>query len=75
MGTDELINYKNNPNWEELGLEKASNIEADLILDLGGGTLGKSIAAVKMGGRISLVGVLTGFTNQINPLPMKKPFR
>ena len=71
MGADELINYKKNPNWEDLVLEITLQVGADLVLDLGGGgTLAKSIAAVKMNGRISLVGVLTGFSSQINPLPI-----
>lgn len=71
MGADELINYKKNPNWEDLVLEKSSQVGADLVLELGGGgTLGKSIASVKINGRISLVGVLTGFTGQVNPLPI-----
>jgi NADPH:quinone reductase-like Zn-dependent oxidoreductase len=71
MGADELINYNKNPNWEELVGEKTFRIGADLVLELGGGgTLGKSMEAVKINGRISLVGVLTGFDGQINPLPI-----
>ena len=69
MGADELINYKKNPNWEELVREKTFRIGADLVLELGGGgTLARSIEAAKIGGRISLVGVLTGFDGQINPI-------
>jgi NADPH:quinone reductase-like Zn-dependent oxidoreductase len=69
MGADELINYNNNPNWEELVGEKTSKVGADLVLELGGGgTLAKSMEAAKINGRISLVGVLTGFEGQINPL-------
>ena len=69
MGADELINYNKNPNWEELVGEKTFKVGADLVLELGGGgTLVKSMAAVKINGRISLVGVLTGFEGQINPL-------
>ena len=71
MGADELINYKKNPNWDDLVLEKTSQIGADLVLELGGGgTLARSIASVKINGRISLVGVLTGFDGQVNPLPI-----
>jgi NADPH:quinone reductase-like Zn-dependent oxidoreductase len=73
MGADELINYKKNQHWEKLVKEKTSQIGADLVLELGGGgTLAKSIEAVKIGGRISLVGVLTGFEGQINPLPIMR---
>ena len=69
MGADELINYNKNPNWEELVGEKTFQVGADLVLELGGGgTLAKSMEAVKINGRISLVGVLTGFDGQINPL-------
>ena len=69
MGADELINYKKNPNWEELVGEITFKVGADLVLELGGGgTLGKSMEAAKINGRISLVGVLTGFDGQINPL-------
>lgn len=71
MGADELINYKKNPNWEDLVLEKTSQLGADLVLELGGsGTLGKSMASAKINGRISMVGVLTGFAGQVNPLPI-----
>ncbi len=69
MGADELINYNKNPNWEELVGEKTFQVGADLVLELGGGgTLAKSMEAAKINGRISLVGVLTGFEGQINPL-------
>ena len=69
MGADELVNYKKNQNWEKLVKEKTFGIGADLILELGGGgTLARSIEAAKIGGRISLVGVLTGFDGQINPI-------
>ena len=71
MGADELINYTKNPNWEELVMEKTSKVGADLVLELGGGgTLSKSMASVKVNGRISLVGVLTGFGEKINPMPI-----
>jgi NADPH:quinone reductase-like Zn-dependent oxidoreductase len=71
MGADALINYKKDPDWEKSVLQKTEQAGADLVLELGGGgTLARSIEAVKMSGRISLVGVLTGFDAQINPLPI-----
>jgi NADPH:quinone reductase-like Zn-dependent oxidoreductase len=69
MGADELISYSETPNWESAVLEKTSGIGADLILELGGGgTLARSMESAKISGRISLVGVLTGFDGQVNPL-------
>lgn len=71
MGADDLINYTETPNWEGAVLEKTSRIGADLILELGGGgTLARSLESAKINGRISLVGVLTGFDAQVNPLPI-----
>ena len=71
MGADELINYKLNPNWEKLVLEKTAQVGADLILELGGlGTLPRSMAATKINGRISMVGVLTGTEGQVDPMPI-----
>ena len=71
MGADALINYKKEPDWEKSVLQNTEQAGADLVLELGGGgTLARSIEAVKMGGRISLIGVLTGFDAQINPLPI-----
>jgi len=71
MGADELINYRETPNWETAVLEKTAGIGADLILELGGGgTLARSMEAARISGRISLVGVLTGFEGQVNPLPI-----
>jgi NADPH:quinone reductase-like Zn-dependent oxidoreductase len=71
MGADALINYEKNPNWENLVLENTSKIGADLVLELGGiGTLARSMAAARVNGRISMVGVLTGSDGQVNPLPI-----
>jgi len=71
MGADVLINYEKNPNWENPVLENTSKIGVDLVLELGGiGTLARSMAAAKVNGRISMVGVLTGSDGQVNPLPI-----
>ncbi len=39
------------------------------MIEVGGaGTLAKSLKAVRYGGRVSLIGVLSGFGGEINPL-------
>jgi NADPH:quinone reductase-like Zn-dependent oxidoreductase len=70
MGASDGINYKTTPDWEEKVRELTAGVGVDHVVELGGaGTLGKSLRAVRMGGRISLIGVLTG-GGQVNPMPI-----
>ena len=70
LGASDGINYKTTPDWEE----KARTLTGqgvDHIVEVGGaGTLGKSLRAIRIGGQISLIGVLTGAANQVNPMPI-----
>jgi NADPH:quinone reductase-like Zn-dependent oxidoreductase len=69
MGAADVINYKSDPDWEKRVLELTGRRGVDLVVEVGGaGTLGKSLKAVRLGGHISLVGVLAG-TGDVNPLP------
>lgn len=71
LGADEGINYKTTPDWERRVFELTQKTGADQIIELGGaGTLQKSLDAVRYGGRISLIGVLTGFEGLVNPWPV-----
>lgn len=64
VGATHLINYKKSPEWDKEVLKITGGKGADFVLDLGGpATLGKSLAAVKTGGEVSVVGVL-GFMDQ-----------
>ncbi len=66
LGADELINYHQTPDWEAQVLEITDGVGVDVTIETGGGgTLGKTIKATRVGGTISLIGVLTGGT--INP--------
>jgi NADPH:quinone reductase-like Zn-dependent oxidoreductase len=68
LGATETINYKTTPNWEETVYELTNHVGVDHVVEVGGaGTLAKSLKAVKYGGRISLIGVLTGFGGEVNP--------
>ncbi|GKU78047.1 NAD(P)-dependent alcohol dehydrogenase [Paenibacillus sp. L3-i20] len=65
LGADFGINYKQTPHWDHAVLEYTQGIGADHIVDLGGGTtLNRSISALKVGGQISIVGVLSGASVQ-----------
>ena len=67
LGADQLINYAARPDWEEEVLRLTGGIGADLAVDVAGpATLNKTLRATRFGGRISLMGVLTGFDGPVN---------
>ena len=70
LGISDIINYKTEPSWENKVWEVTGKRGVDLVVEVGGaGTLGKSLKAVRVGGHISLIGVLSGATGEVNPLP------
>ena len=75
LGADELINYRQTPDWEAKVLELTDGTGVDVTIETGGGgTLEKTMEATRIGGTISLIGVLTGGT--INPTTvMRKSIR
>ncbi len=61
LGADFGINYATNPDWEKAVLDNTNGSGADHVIDVGGArTINQSIAAVRIGGRVSVVGILTG---------------
>ena len=70
LGASDVINYKSVPKWEKQVLALTDGVGVDYIVEVGGAnTLSKSLKAVKMGGQISLIGVLAGAQAEFNPLP------
>ncbi|MER3493726.1 MAG: NAD(P)-dependent alcohol dehydrogenase [Mastigocladus sp. ERB_26_2] len=71
LGADETVNYKITPDWEKRVYELSDRTGVDHVVEVGGaGTLPKSLQAVRIGGRISLIGVLSGRGEQVDPLPI-----
>jgi len=71
MGAAETVNYRTRPDWERAVLELTAGRGVDHVLEVGGaGTMEKSIAAVRVGGRIAYIGVLTG--GAIDPTPVMR---
>lgn len=69
MGASHTINYKQNEKWDEAVLEYTSGRGVDHVIEVGGaGTLDRSLNAVRMGGHVSLIGVLA--SGQVNPVPI-----
>jgi NADPH:quinone reductase-like Zn-dependent oxidoreductase len=70
LGAAEGINYKETPEWGDKARELTGGRGVDHVVEVGGaGTLGQSLRAVRMGGQISLIGVLSG-AGQANPMPI-----
>ena len=70
MGASDGINYKSTTDWDRRVRELTDGIGVDHVVELGGaGTLGRSLKAVRTGGHISLIGVLTG-GGEVNPMPI-----
>ena len=60
MGAWQTVNYKTTPDWEKTVLEMTDGIGADHVVEVGGaGTVERSVAAVRVGGTIGMIGVLT----------------
>ncbi|QLE41746.1 NAD(P)-dependent alcohol dehydrogenase [Nostoc sp. C052] len=71
LGADETINYKTTPDWEKQVYQLTNRTGVDHVVEVGGaGTLPKSLQAVRIRGHISLIGVLSGRGNEIDPMPI-----
>lgn len=65
LGADHLINYKTTPNWGRAAAELTGGKGVDLVVEIGGsGTLPQSLHAARIGGHVSMIGVLTGVSGE-----------
>src|SRR5512144_1149330 len=63
LGADETVNYRTTPDWGRRAREIAGGDGLDHVVEVGGeGTLAQSLRAVRPGGTISMIGVLSGST-------------
>lgn len=61
LGADETINYKTIPNWGDEVLKLTGGLGVDHVVEVGGpSTINESLKAVKVGGHIAQIGVLSG---------------
>ena len=71
LGASEIINYQTNPEWDAIVLELTGGSGVDRVVEVGGpGTFDRSVNAVRVGGIIGLIGVLTGVLGTTNPTPI-----
>jgi NADPH:quinone reductase-like Zn-dependent oxidoreductase len=68
LGADGCVNYRTTPEWDREILKLTAGRGVDHVLEVGGsGTLARSIGAVAVGGRVAMIGVLTGFGTTVSP--------
>ncbi len=71
LGADHTINYKTETRWGEAVRDLTGGRGVDHVLEIGGpGTLPQSITAARVGGHVSLIGILTGVAGNVPTLLM-----
>jgi NADPH:quinone reductase-like Zn-dependent oxidoreductase len=67
LGLETGVNYRETPEWSKWVLEQTDGLGADIVIEVGGaGTFGQSLAAVRMGGTIAQIGVLSQSDQPVN---------
>lgn len=67
MGADHVINYKKTPQWGETAREITRGEGVDHVIEVGGpATLAQSMIAARVGGHISVIGILTGLGGELS---------
>lgn len=70
LGASGGVNYMTHASWGDKVLE-ISEGGVDHVIEVGGtGTLARSMNAVRLGGRVSLIGLLSGVGAEVNPMPI-----
>jgi len=66
LGADHVINYRESADWGVRARELCGGRGVDVVVEIGGaGTLAQSIEATRVGGHISLIGVLAGWSGDV----------
>ena len=68
LGASDVVNYREHTRWSEEVLRLTGGRGVDLVVEIGGpGTLVESIRSAREGGRVVLVGLLTGAQRRESP--------
>jgi NADPH:quinone reductase-like Zn-dependent oxidoreductase len=68
LGANHGINYKTTPDWQKAALGFTGGRGADHVVEVGGAaTLARSFGAIRVGGKISMIGGLSGPATELNP--------
>lgn len=65
------INYRTTPEWGKAARKLTGGRGVDHVVEVGGaGTLAESLKAIRIGGTISLIGVLAGGVSELSVVPV-----
>jgi NADPH:quinone reductase-like Zn-dependent oxidoreductase len=71
LGAHHTINYRSIPEWHEEVLSATHGAGANVVLEVGGkGTVNRSVAAASMGGSVAIIGGVSGFGGDVNPVAL-----
>src|SRR5262249_46960845 len=67
LGAAHTIDYRQTPTWGEAARAWASGVGVDIAVEVGGpGTFDQTVAALRPGGTMSILGALTGTRGEVN---------
>jgi NADPH:quinone reductase-like Zn-dependent oxidoreductase len=70
LGADATINYKTLPEWHQETRRLTGGRGVDHVIEVGGaGTFSRSLAATRLGGWVSVIGVLSGARSEVDISP------
>jgi NADPH:quinone reductase-like Zn-dependent oxidoreductase len=71
LGLDAGVNYKQRPDWSGWVKEQTDGRGADVIVEVGGaGTFSQSLQAIRVGGTVTQIGVLSSSDEKLAVIPI-----
>lgn len=71
LGADLTINYRSTLEWQDEVLRYTGGRGVSVVLEVGGqGTINRSVASTAVGGTVALIGGVSGFGGEVNPLTL-----
>lgn len=71
LGAWRTINYRDDPTWGKTARRLTGGRGVDLVVEVGGaGTLAQSLDAVRIGGTVAVIGVLSGVSSELSVIPI-----
>jgi NADPH:quinone reductase-like Zn-dependent oxidoreductase len=66
LGFVHAINYNVHAEWQDKVREMTNGLGVDHTIEVAGGTLPRTLRATRLGGIVSFIGGLTGFSQQVS---------